>query len=158
MEQKENIFKVLQLLHRAMLAGMLLFSIIALYITITRQTTHVTISTGKALQIAVIAVAFLSVSGGFFLFNKRMQLTANMPIASERMGVYRMSAIIRWAMIEVPVMFAIISFVLTGNYAFLALALAIMMVFVYTAPSKNKIIQQLQLDDKDVRQLEGQSK
>ncbi len=157
MEQKENIFKVLQLLHRAMLAGMILFSIIGVYISVTGQIKHVETATGKVLQVAVIVIAFLFAGVGFYLFNKRVQATDNLTTAMERMAVYRSAAILRWAMIEVPVMFAIISFVLTGNYAFLAFAVVLMFLFLYVAPTKNKIVQQLQISEKESRQLEGRS-
>jgi hypothetical protein len=157
MEQKENIFKVLQLLHRAMLAGMVLFCLIALFLVITGQTKYVATFTGKALQVTEIVVVFLFAGGGSLLFNKKIQSTTTVETAAERMRIYRTSVIIRWAMTEIPVLFAIIAFVLTGNYAFLALATVLMVLFALIAPAKNKIIQLLQLNDQDVRQMEGQS-
>jgi hypothetical protein len=155
MEQKANNFKALQLLHKAMLTGMILFFLVSVVLVVMRQTTFVNASTGKILQVSVALAAFLSAGAGYFIFNKRLQSITTMATATERINTYRLAAIIRWGLIELPVLFAIISFVLTGNYAFPALAIVLMILFAATAPLKNKVIQQLQLKDEEVMQLEG---
>jgi len=153
--QKGNDFKALQILHKALLTGMFFFSIISVVIIVMGKTTSIDSHTSKILQVIVLLFSFASITAGFFLFNKRMLSINTMATAAERISIYRAAAIIRWVMIEAPVLFSIISFLLTGNYAFPGLAVALMIVFATTAPSKNKIIQQLQLNEKEVQQLEG---
>ena len=157
METKANNFKSLQILHGAFLAGMVLFSIVSVIINITGRLKGVDASLEKPLQVIALLLTAGSAGMGFFIFNKRIQSVDNNANAAERINIYRSIAIIRWAMIEAPVLFIIISFMLTGNYAFLGLAVVLMGIFASTAPLKNKIVQQLQLNDNEVAQLEGQS-
>ncbi len=154
---KANNFKALQILHGAMLAGMLLFSIVSVFIKTTGRLQPVDAGVGKILQVIALLLAGASAGAGFFLFNRRMQSINDTANAKERMNIYRAAAIIRWALIEAPVLFIIISFMLTGNYAFLGLAIVLMGIFASTAPLKNKIAQQLQLNNNEVAKLEGQS-
>lgn len=157
MEQKGNSFKALQVLHLAFLTGMILFTVISTFLVITR---NVKISNGlpdKATQVIVLLLAISLSTTGFFLFNKRIQSVPTNASATERMDAYRSAAILRWALIECPSLLAIIAFFITGNYAFVALAIALMILFASTAPVKSKIIQLLQLDDNEVAALEGSS-
>lgn len=157
METKANQFKALQILHAAMLIGMVLFSIVSVVVIMKGSIRFANPSLGKSLQVIALLLTAALAGTGFFLFNKRIQSISDTANATERLGIYRSAAIIRWAMIEAPVLFIIICFMLTGNYAFLGLAIALMILFASTAPLKNKIVQQLELNDNEIAQLEGQS-
>ena len=156
MKQRANQFKYLQRLHSAMLAGMVLFCLVS---AVTRFSAKLTVDTSldKVLQVMVLLVSFGSIRAGFFIFNKKLQSIPPMAAASEKLSVYRTAAIIKWAMIEGPVLLAVISFMITRNYAFIALAFALIILFALQGPLKQKIMLQLQLTDKDVAMLEGVS-
>jgi hypothetical protein len=157
MEKKENVFMQLQVIYIALLAGMLLFGGISVFL-VHIQIAGLTNSTlEKPLQIIALLMAVISVGMAFTLFNKRILQIAPDANAGERISAYRSAAIMRWAFVEGPALFSIVCFLLTGKYLFLALTGILILVFTATAPVKTKIIQQLQLDDTETGELEDRS-
>ena len=82
-----------------------------------------------------------------------MQLREMQTNTKEKFLLYRAASILQWALLEGPSLFCILCFFLTGNYAFLALAIAIMFLFILMAPSKNKIVTQLQISESEIDEL-----
>jgi len=156
MQQKGNEFKALQILHMAMLTGMALFTVVAVFL-VTKGLIPVNKALEKPLQVVALLVSVGSTAAGFALFNKRIKSIQPTDAVANRITIYRAAAILRWALIEFPVLLSIISFILTGNYAFLALAIALILVFVVVRPAKPVIIFLLQLNEKEVSELEGLS-
>ena len=156
MQQKGNEFKALQILHMALLTGMALFSVIAVFL-VTKGLIPANKALEKPLQVAALLVSVGGTAAGFALFNKRIKSIQPTDTVASRITTYRAAAILRWALIEGPVLLSIISFLLTGNYAFLALGIALMLVFVVVRPAKPVIIFLLQLNEKEVSELEGVS-
>jgi hypothetical protein len=156
MQQKGNEFKALQILHMAMLTGMALFSVVAVLV-VTKGLIPANKALEKPLQVVALLVSVGGTAAGFALFNKRIKSIQPTDTVSNRITIYRAAAILRWALIEFPVLLSIISFILTGNYAFLALGIALILVFVVVRPAKPVIIFLLQLNEKEVSELEGLS-
>ena len=89
-----------------------------------------------------------------FLFKKKLaEARAAITGAKEKMAIYRQACIIKWAMIEGASLFSIICFLLTRNYAFLVLAAVLILLFAMMAPSKLKIIIQLQISEAEIETL-----
>jgi len=73
---------------------------------------------------------------------------------SEKLNAYRGAYIIRWAMLQAPGLFSIISFLITGDYAFAGIWLVLIILFVTAGPSRSKMDDDLELDE-DVEGLKG---
>ena len=157
MQPKGNDFKALQILHRALLTGMLMLAVIITFLVISRGPFKELGSSEKILQIIVLLVSVGGTAAGFTLFNKKIQAIPPMDPVKDRISAYRSAAIVRWALIELPTLFSLISFLLTGNYAFLALGIALMLVFTVVRPAKLMIVYLLKLTEKEVSELEGAS-
>jgi hypothetical protein len=157
MEQKGNDFRALQVLHVAMLAGMVMFTVISVLVIIGQGPLQPGASLEKTLQVVALLVAVGAVAAGFVLFNKRLPAIQAINDVKARMAAYRASAMIRWALIEMPMLLSVISFILTGNYAFLALAIALLLLFAAIRPSKALLVYQLQLSGTEIAELEGGS-
>ena len=158
MQQKGNDFKTLQVLHYAMLIGMTMFSAIAVFIIVSRGPLRPhDASLERTLQVVALVVAVGAVAAGFMLFNNKLSGIQAIGDVKERMAAYRGAAIVRWALIEGPVLLSAICFMMTGNYAFLALAIALILVFAAVRPSKAMVVYQLQLTGTEIAELEGSS-
>ena len=157
MQPKGNDFRALQVLHRALLTGMLLLAVISAFLVISRGPIGQPGLPEKALQVIVLLLSVGGTAAGFTLFNKKIQAIPPMGSLKDRMAAYRAAAIVRWALIELPAIFSLISFLLTGNYAFLALGVALMLVFTVVRPAKLMIIYLLKLTEKEVSELEDVS-
>src|SRR5882757_5606958 len=113
--QQGNNFKALQILHMALLTGMALFAVVAVFL-VTHRLIPANAALEKPLQVAALLVSVGGTAAGFALFNKKLKSVSVMDTAQNRLAAYRAAAILRWALIVGPVLLSIISFLLTGNY------------------------------------------
>lgn len=152
---KTNGLRGLIIIHKSMLIGQLIFAAICFYLVYTKS-----VSAGdmedldKILQ--VIAIVF-SISGfiiGTSLFKKRLLQARSLETSNtQKFEMYRSASIIQWACIEAPALFCIIGFFLTANYAFIALAATLILLFTLMMPSKSKTAFQLGISEADVEAL-----
>ena len=138
-----------------MCIGILFFSGLAFFVT--RDSPFVPSGTDLNRTLQGIA-ALLSVGAlvfGYRTFNKKLSaIRSSTTNGMLKMAEYRKAIIGWWAFIEGPALFAIISFMLVGNFAFLALAGFHFLLMVLFAPRKDNIILLLNLSSEEVRKLE----
>jgi hypothetical protein len=154
--KKTGPFAALKIVHTAMLAGQVLFIAVLFFMAYSKKIEPVMPGMDKALQI----IAVLLSAAGFFLgtniFKKKLlAIRGNMNNTGvqEKFGKYRMACIMQWAMLEGPCLFCCICFFLAGNYAFLALAAVLVLLFAMLAPVKIKAAMQLGLSITDMEEL-----
>jgi hypothetical protein len=152
--QKGNSFKALSILHKAMLAGQVLFTAVCFYLLYTKIFIASSQELDKILQVAAILFSVAGFFAGNFLFKKRvLQARESTSELQEKFAVYRSASILQWALLEAPVLFSVICFLLTGNYAFLALAAAVILLFVILGPTKIKIALLLGTTEDEIAEL-----
>lgn len=157
--QQSNAFTTIRIIHIALLSGMIAFAIVSLILVNTGFAAVADDSTQRILQVVCILLSALALFAGFKLFKKKIFVARNSMEAGERrMEMYRSACILWWAMIEGPGIFACIAFVLSGNYAFFALAVFHILALLTFAPRKTNIIMFLNLNSEEVTRLEGLSK
>jgi hypothetical protein len=151
--QRQSPFRNLKLIHTAILCGLAFFAIISLVIPRSLDSDK---TLEQTLQAIAAGISLLSLLAGFNIFKKQL-LTArnNGGSAETRMAIYRSACITWWALIDGPGIFSIIGFILTGNYAFLALALFHIGLLAIFMPRKGNIILLLNLTSEEVQRLEG---
>jgi len=154
--QQPNAFKVLKVLHTALLMGMILFSVIALVLVQRNLVPAKGETLERSLQVVCILVSGVMLLGGFNIFKKKMMAARNDTGSGEqRMDLYRAACILWWAMIEGPGLLATVGYILTHNLAFLALAVFhITCLFVFS-PRKANIVVLLNLTPAEVARLDG---
>lgn len=155
--QQENggYFKALRILHIMLLAGQCLFLAVMIFLVTRKLTTSVDPSFDKILQVIALLLSFGGVFAATSIYKKRLlAINTDAATMTEIGNQYRAANIFRWAMIEGPSLFVIICFFLTGNYSFAALAVALIIFFALTAPSRLKAMIQLQLSEQEVDQLQ----
>ena len=149
-----GVLKSLNILHKAMLAGQILFSAVCGYLVYAGIISPSAKELDKVLQVVAIALSVAGVFAGMSVFKKRLLQIRDMQTGiNEKFSAYRSACIIQWALLEGPVIFIIISFFLTGNYAFPALAIVLIFLFALQAPSKLKIALQLQVSEAELEDL-----
>jgi hypothetical protein len=156
--QQPNAFKVLRILHTALLIGMAMFNIVALVLMQQGFAGKADESFQRVFQIVCVLVSAASLIGGFNIFKKRILEARNdMGPGEQRMELYRAACILWWALIEVPGLMAAIGFRLTHNYAFFALSLFHLLCLLVFTPRKANIIVLLNLNSDEVSRLEGKA-
>jgi hypothetical protein len=146
--QKGTALKSLITMHKVMLMGQVLFAAVGFYLVYSNTFHSPAKELEKILQAAALIATVTGVYAGITIFKKKLQQGRDMQSGDkEKFGVYRTACLIQWALLEAPALFCILCLLLTGNYAFLALAVVMMFLFAMMAPSKIKIILQLQISE-----------
>lgn len=152
--RKGAAFKILTVLHKALLMSQLLFCGICFYLVYTKSVSPPAKELDKILQVAALIFVAGGIYGGMVFFKKKfIQIRDMQENAKEKFATYRAACLLQWALLEGPSIFCTICFFLTGNYAFLALVLVILFTFVMTAPSKLKMLLQLQISEAELEDL-----
>ena len=146
--------KALNTMHKAFIAGQVVFAAAAFYLVYSGMFVPHQKQLEKPLQLISV---LLSVGGfiiGNLIFKNRISsvIGTNETVA-KKLYTYRVACIIQWALIELSCLFSISGFMLTGDYAFLFLAGALILTFVMLSPAKDKVKFQLQLTDKEAEEL-----
>lgn len=151
-----NAFKALKTLHFALFTGMTMFAVISLVVRMNGFSSATGESFERTFQVVCVIVSAACLFTGFNIF-KRKILAARNSIApgEQRMDLYRAACIMWWALVEGPGLLATVGYLLTGNEAFLALAIFHIVILLAFMPRKQNIILLLNLNAAEVRQLEG---
>ena len=151
-----NAFTTLKTIHLALLAGMTGFAIVSLILIRDGYNADLDESFDRTFQVVCVIVSLSCVLIGFNLFKRKM-LAARKSLepGEKRMELYRTACIIWWAMIEAPGILATMGYLLTGNFAFMALGIFHILILGIFMPRKQNIIVLLNLNGTEVAKLEG---
>jgi len=147
---EENIpqynFKSLAIVHKALVAGVLLFAAMSVLLAIN----GLTILNDKSIEsIFLIVVPLFAIStyiASHSISIRRIESIKQNPKGiNSKLGGYFSLLFVRWALLEAPAFLAIVSFLLIGNYVFLGIALLLAGILVFNAPSIEKTIRELEL-------------
>lgn len=152
---KKNGFATLKILHIAMLVAQIFFSAVFFYLAYSKTVEPSLQAEDKIFQLVAIALAAIAFFAGNYLFKRKMQQLKDDTLASlkDKFVQYRTACLVQWALLEAATFFSGISFLFTGNYAFLALAAVLILLFALLAPNKTKIALQLGVGLDDVNEL-----
>ncbi len=141
-------FKALNILHKTLLMGQIIFVAISIFIVYNKMIVSPAKEMDKLFQIITIVLAAAGYFAGSAFFKKKLiQMEELQSSAKEKFEIYRSASIIKWSLLEGPCIFSIISFVLTANYAFLALAFVLILLFTIESPTKTKVALQLGISE-----------
>jgi hypothetical protein len=115
----------------------------------------VALSVDRILQVVVIIFSVALLFAGFRYFkNAIMKIRGFKHDAEKRIADYRSACIIWWAMIDAPALLALVCFLITGNYAFFAVAFCHLIVLIIFMPKRENIILLLNLSSQELQRLE----
>lgn len=153
--QSTRPFRQLLILHRALLVAQLFIGGMMYYLRSTMLNPTFDLQLDRILQaiaIALAAVAYLV--GTKWLFTKRIKEARELNgSTAEKFAIYRSASVIQWALLEGTTFFALISFYLTGNLAFLVMAGMLILIFALLMPSVMKIAILLRESEQAIRDL-----
>lgn len=144
-------FKSIKIVHLALVIGVVFFALVSVFLQINGfGTLGELINNGLLLIIPLLAL--IGIFGSNFIFKKRLRKIVDKTNLNEKMEDYRSALILKFALIEGPSFFAIVAYLLTGNYIFLGTAVVLIIVFLIYTPSRTKFISDLELtkDESDL--------
>lgn len=139
-------FRNNQILFASLASGQLLFMIIGYLFSFDISNNETLLSLDEILRIVVPVFSLSGVAGSLFLFNKKTQQIIQISSLVKKLKEYRSALIIRYALIEAPVMFAIIAHFITGSEIFIVMAAVLFTYFIFLFPNKIRLKRDLRLD------------
>ena len=152
-QTSKQYFQTLTILFFAMLTGQVLFIFIALYLIIGKQ-----IIIDSSLQSILTYLVPIFIIGSILIgqmiyksFLSRLKLKRNL---MEKMNGYKSALILKLAFIEGATLFAIVSYILTGDILFIAIAGISILYNLTLKPNISKIAIDLELNTLEKKQIE----
>ncbi|MCR9183496.1 MAG: hypothetical protein NXH73_11280 [Flavobacteriaceae bacterium] len=103
--------------------------------------------------IVLLVLSLFGVLGGNII-KKNVLKTAKLKNSlREMLGTYQTASLIRYATLEAPALLAIVYYILTEQFLFLLIAIALMGYFLSIRPTKSKIALELQLNREEQMQF-----
>lgn len=151
-QQPVSNIKALTVLHFSLLVGQVVFAVIAYYVRYSGTMPLMDMSTnGKFVTIGIAVFALLLAVFAFSMYKKKVEaIKINAAPLKEKLSAYRAASIIRWAMLEAPVLVAIVMYMLTGDYNLLILIGVILLLFITTRPTVSKAAAELSMSEDEV--------
>ncbi|MCU0353259.1 MAG: hypothetical protein MUD08_05895 [Cytophagales bacterium] len=140
------------MIYIALIVGQMLFAAVTVYLRSSGQMSNETGELTGLLQYLVPLVSVGGAAGGFQLFKIMLQAAKKQSGLSDKVSRYGTALIVRYALLEAPSLFSIVSYFLTGNYLFLAIAGVIIVLFLFIRPTKEKLEQDLELNQSELAQ------
>jgi len=146
--------KSLQLIHRAILFGQVIFAAIAYMLKDSGKFEASLRDMDQQLQVIAILLSFGCVVGGSLVFKRKIQAARDTEhMIHKKASVYKTATIIQWALLEGASLFGIICFMLVGNLSFIFLSGGLIFFFALMAPSRLKAMLLLRLTGEDMEQF-----
>ena len=120
----------------AIIAGVLLFGSIALYL---EKAGHVPMaaSLNPVINYAGIILAAGFIASAFVFYKRRSESASDSP-DTEKMNLYRSAVVLQYALLNAPAIFNVIAYLLTGNIQSLIIAGCCVAVMLIQFPSEEK--------------------
>jgi len=151
----KSYFRLLNILFAALLIGQILFAAIAVFVNYTQPiASPFTPELQQLFLIIVPVVAVVNIAISYFIFTVKIKAIRNETEWRRRLESYQAALIMRYALMEMPSLLAIVIFMLTGNYLFLGVMAAMVLLLLYIKPSANAMVHHLQLHYNDVATLQ----
>ena len=154
MSENKSPLKAMFLLHKAMMTSQMIFAAIATVLVFTKAFYPSLQEQERIFQVIALVLCFIGVFIGSTLFKRSISsIRDSNANVKEKVEQYGKAALVQWVLLEGPVLFVIIAFMLTASYSLLILAIVLMMVFSAAAPSKSKIVFLLKLKDNEAADI-----
>lgn len=148
-------FKSLTILHISLMSGLALMAAM-MYFMFSDVNEFSNDSFDDTLYLLLVAALGVGgIIGGRWLGNTRLQAARAEENLAEKLNSYRSTLILRWALLEGPALMGVLFYMTFGNIVFLAVAAGLLIFLFMARPSKEKLIDDLELSVADRAKIEN---
>lgn len=140
----KSFVNTLSILHLAFFGSQLGFALVA-YLIVKNHTLD-TETIEIHFLVAALALSLFGLIGGNFIKKNVLVSAKSKNSLREKLGIHQTASLIRHATLEAPALFAIVCYILTEQFLFLLIALALMFYFFSLKPTTTKISKELHLN------------
>ena len=145
-QSPKDALKTTKIIHFALLTGQAMFAAVA-YSIGNKQISFVTKDSKNDIFLYLVPIFAI---GGFvagnFISKKILANFQNKETLSEKLAGYQTALIVKCALLEGASLMGIVAFLLTNNWLFLLISIAIMLYFFTLKPTADKVADDLQLN------------
>lgn len=137
-------FSTLAVIHAGLVVGLLLFLSIAFYINATGK-----VADDVMRNIFIWVVPFIAASGvlvSSWIYKKRIREVRDVEDFRSRLSTYQTAIMIRWYILEGVALLSIVTYLITGDAFFFAIAGLLIVVLVMVRASRRQLVGDLQLN------------
>jgi hypothetical protein len=139
MANAASALQTMKILHRAFYLGVLLFAGVVTFMVASKSAKNVIGEFESTMQIIAVLLAVAAVFIGEKVFKNKLLIIKEENDLRVKIDLFRQASIVQWALLEGAAIFSVIGFYLSTNYAFLALAIFIVIYFILLTPNATKI-------------------
>jgi hypothetical protein len=139
--------KTLRVIYFALLAGQCLFLMVTLSITPNKV---ISFSTADPLIFVAPILALIAIISGPIISSKVLKGAKDKITVREKLSVYQSAFIMRAALLEGTCLFAIVSFMISGNLFYVVVAGVLILIYLTTFPTNDKVVTALGLSTGDL--------
>lgn len=135
-------FTVLKIIFAGMLFSQVIMLIVSLLIFNNAEPNY---ELNNIFEIVVTLLFVTSIAATYFISKQKMKSIYEKNNISEKLEEFRTLFILKFAILEMPSMLSVISYIFTGNKLFLIYSVIIILVFLVNYPSKERIASELNI-------------
>lgn len=148
-QTSKEYFRSLYILHIALMTGVLLFSILSVFLVSSGSMAKNDTGLDAIFIKVVPALVLIALIIAVWSYNKRLARLKGMRELKQKLTGYRSVFIIRTAWVEGSGIFAIMAYLLTGNYLYIGIAGLLVLLFLIWVPTREKVANALDLSTQE---------
>ena len=147
--------RTLKIFHLGMTAGQVLFAAISFLLVFTGMLDESNNNLYILFRYLVPVCIIGALVASHFVFRTRLEVIRSDSELSEKLNEYRITLIIRYAMLEGGTIIALVAYLVVHNIAYLLVAVLVILYFLTLVPSPERVIADLGLNDEEKQKLTG---
>ena len=139
--------RILQLLHRFMLTGQLIFLMIATGLIYFNQFTPVFTSAKEIgiIQLVVLFLVGIMLVAAHLYFKRKLAAIVLLETTANKIAAFRKALVLKLSLVQGSQFLTTVFFLITGKYELLVLSAVLVVLFIRNKPRKDQVAEQLQL-------------
>jgi len=152
-----NYIKSLRIVYFALAMGIVLFLSVSIFLNkLNGPFAKEEIS---QIQRAPFLITLIVLTGAIFIvyrniFPKKLEAIRALPTLERKLAVWRELSILQGALIEAPAFFALVIFMLLGNYTLLVWPITGIVLFWLSQPTREKLYREANLSSKEIEEFD----
>ena len=148
-------FKLLSIIHLALIAGMITFGLIVLFFIADFQHPDNSSDFARMIVYLVPGLAIVGLFASNFISKNKINQLKEKSELSAKLAGYREALIIRYALLEGPCLFALITIFITNDSNYFIYAGVMFFLLILKRPTMKSTITELELDQQEISYLEN---
>jgi hypothetical protein len=149
--QASSLYKQIKLLYFAILAGLLIFMVVAwLFVQQNGPVSVLSPSIENSMQSFLVILILAGIPVSYIFHSKKTAHIDPELSLAEKLGHYRRSLFIKFATLESLSLISLLAYITSSNRSYILFYMILMIVFAMNYPGKSKVAQELNLNQDEL--------